>query len=236
MSVHIGAKPGDIAESILLPGDPLRAKYIAENFLEDPVCFNEVRGMLGFTGTYKGKKVSVMGTGMGMPSISIYATELMREFGVKNLIRIGTCGTIADDLHLRDVVLAMGCCTDSQMNNLIFPGSYCPVADFQLLRTAYKTAKETGINVRVGNAMSGDAFYGYDDPKGKNWKEYGVLVGEMEGAALYTCAAREGCRALMMVSVTDGVPGEEKLTSEERQTSLNTMITLALDTAVNFQG
>ena len=233
MSVHIGAKPGDIAESILLPGDPLRAKYIAENFLEDPVCFNEVRGMLGFTGTYKGKKVSVMGTGMGMPSISIYATELMREFGVKNLIRIGTCGGLADGMHLRDVVLAMGTSTDSQMNNLIFPGSYCPVADFELLRTAYNAAKEDGISIRVGNVLSSDAFYSYPDPKAANWKEYGIMAVEMEGAALYTCAAREGCRALLMLSVTDGVPGEE-LTAQERETSLNTMITLALDTAVKM--
>ena len=233
MSLHIGAKPGDIAESILLPGDPRRAKYIADTFFENPVKFNDVRGMWGFTGTYKGKRVSAMGTGMGIPSISIYANELIREYGVKNLIRVGTCGAMQDHVGLKDGVLGMGACTDNDFNHHVFKGIYCPTADFELIRAAYYTAKETGVDVKVGNISSGDMFYGEHDEKSDRFTEYGVLAGEMEGAALYTIAAREHVRALTILTVTDHPSGN--LTPEERELTLNTMLQLALDTVIKFQ-
>lgn len=232
---HIKAEMGDIAESILLPGDPLRAKYIAENFLEDAVCFNEVRGILGYTGTWKGKKVSVMGTGMGMPSISIYVNELMMFFGVKNLIRIGTCGSFKEEIGLKDIIMGIGCCTDSGIIRHTFPGDYAPIADFQLLNTAYEVAEEQGKKVHVGLLKSSDMFYFEPTTYGTDkWVEYGVIGAEMEGAALYTLAAKHKCRALTICSVSDAIYSEEELTSEERERSLNDMITIALDTAVKF--
>jgi len=225
------AKAGDIAESVLLPGDPLRAKYIAENFLENPVCYNQVRGMLGYTGTYKGKRVSIQGTGMGMPSISIYVYELLSIYGVKNLIRIGTCGSMQEDVKIRDVVMAMSASTDSSMNSLRFGGmDYAPTADFDLLRRAWEKGVEMGISPKVGNVLTSDTFYA-DDPDGwKKWAEYGVLTAEMETSALYTLAAKFKARALSLLTVSDSIVTHEQCTPEERQTTFNQMIQIALET------
>jgi len=232
---HINVKPGaEIAESILMPGDPLRAKYIAENYFENPVLFNDVRGMLGYTGTYKGKKVSAMGSGMGIPSIAIYVTELMEFFGVKNIIRVGTCGGFHKDIKARDIILAQGCCTDNGFLDLIFPGTYAPIADFELLRTAYDKMKERNLPGRVGLIKSSDIFYQENIPGAENWAKYGVLGVEMEGAALYTLAAKYGVRALTIATVTDGPYIETDLTAEEREKSLGDMLTLALDSIIEF--
>jgi len=232
MSIHIGAKQGDIADTILLPGDPLRAKYIAENFLENPVCYNEVRNMFGFTGTYKGKRISVQGTGMGIPSISIYITELMKDYNVQNLIRVGTCGAIQKDVKVRDVILAMGASTDSQMNRKIFGTTdYAPIANFDLLKKAYDTGKEKGLNLRVGNVYSADLFYDEYSEHDK-WAQYGILAVEMETAALYTLAAKYGRKALAVLTVSDHILTGEATTSKERQTTFNDMITVALDAVV----
>lgn len=232
---HISAKVGDIAQSILLPGDPLRAKYIAETFFEDPVLFNEVRGMLGYTGTYKGKRVSVMGTGMGIPTISIYVTELLQVYGVKNLMRVGTCGSFVPEIGLKDIILAIGCCTDSGFLRHMFSGDYAPIADFALLNTAYEKAVAADIKPYVGLIKSSDLFYFEPDTYGVDkWVKYGVMGVEMEGAALYTLAAKFGARALTVCSVSDGVHEKEELSSEEREKSLNDMITLALDTIAEF--
>jgi purine-nucleoside phosphorylase len=234
MSTHISAKPGEIAKGILLPGDPLRARYIAAQFLEKAVCVNDLRGMLGFTGTYHGKTVSVMGTGMGIPSISIYATELMKDYGVENLIRVGTCGGMQDNLGIGDIIAGQGACTNSDFNYHTFPGVYCPLADYELLREAWLNARRLGIKIHVGNILSGDMFYGEEDPRNVRWKEYGVLGGEMEAAALYTLAKKYGSRALALVTVSDVKTGERNMTAEEREKSLGDMISLALDTIVEF--
>lgn len=238
MSTHIGAKPGDIAKGILLPGDPLRAKYIAENFLEDPVCFNNVRGMLGYTGMYKGKRVSVMGTGMGIPSISIYATELFKDYGVENAIRIGTAGSMNTDVHIKDVVMAQGACTDSMINQSIFGGTYCPVSDFDLLRTAYKKSVALGIETRVGNVLCSDSFYQEELVCGQAnaiWMKYGCLCAEMESAALMTLAKKYNARAMAMFTISDSIVAQEpELTTEEREQSLNNMISIALETICEF--
>lgn len=234
MSTHIGAKPGEIAKGILLPGDPMRAKYIAENFLENPVCFNNIRNMLGFTGTYKGKRVSVMGTGMGIPSISIYVNELISQYGVENLIRVGTCGAMQPSVKIEDVIIAEGASTKSDFNRLIFPGTYCPVADFDLLRTAYLKTKELGMNAKIGNICSGDMFYGEKSELDENWEKYGILGGEMEAAALFTIAKKFGVRALAMAMATDSRFEERIMTSDERERSVNKMVKLALETVVEF--
>ncbi len=203
---HLGAEKGEIAESILLPGDPLRAKFIAETFLKDVICYTEVRGMLGFTGTYKGKRVSVQGTGMGVPSISIYVYELMNFYGVKNLIRVGTCGSMQEDVKLRDVVIAMSASTDSAVNKLRFNGmDFAPTADFNLLRRAWEKAGSLGISAKVGNVLTSDTFYNDDDKGWKKWAEYGVLTAEMETAALYTLAARFKVNALSLLTVSDSI-------------------------------
>lgn len=230
MSVHIGAKENEIADTILLPGDPLRAKYIAENFLENPVCYNEVRNMFGFTGTYKGKRISVQGTGMGVPSISIYITELMQEYNVQNLIRVGTCGAIQKDVKVRDVILAMSASTDSQINRKIFGGAmdYAPTANFELLKNAYDTCVEKDINVKVGNVFTADLFYD-DHADHEKWARYGILAVEMETAALYTLAAKYGRRALSVLTVSDHILTGEATSAEERQTTFNEMIEVALD-------
>lgn len=230
MSVHISAKPGDIAPNILLPGDPLRAKFIAETWLEDPVCFNEVRGMLGFTGSVRGKKVSVMGTGMGVPSHSIYVHELIQEYGVKTLIRVGTCGSFQPELALGDVVLAMSASTDSHINRLRFSGmDFAPTANFELLLRAYRAAETSGAPVRVGNILSSDTFY-HDDPESwKLWAAYGVLVVEMETSGLYTLAAKYGVDALSILTVSDSLVTHAKTTSEERERTFNRMVELALE-------
>ncbi|WP_249709266.1 purine-nucleoside phosphorylase [Bacillus cereus] len=233
MSVHIEAKQGEIAESILLPGDPLRAKYIAETFLEDVTCYNNVRGMLGFTGTYKGKRVSVQGTGMGVPSISIYVNELIQSYGVKNLIRVGTCGAIQKDVKVRDVIIAMTACTDSNMNRLTFPGfDFAPAANFDLLKKAYDAGTEKGLHVRVGNVLTADVFYRESMDMVKKLGDYGVLAVEMETTALYTLAAKNGVNALSVLTVSDHIFTGEETTSEERQTTFNEMIEIALDAAI----
>ncbi|WP_394121689.1 purine-nucleoside phosphorylase [Planococcus donghaensis] len=232
MSVHINAKKGDIAETILLPGDPLRAKYIAETFLEDVTLYNEVRNMFGYTGTYKGKRISVQGTGMGVPSISIYVTELMQEYDVKKLIRVGTCGSIHKDVKVRDVILAQSASTDSKMNEIIFKGiNYAPTADFDLLLKAYNAGTEKGLNLRVGNVFTEDVFYN-EFAEHEKWAQYGVLALEMESSALYTLAAKFGCQALSILTVSDHLLTGEVTTSEERQTTFNDMIIVALDAAI----
>lgn len=232
MSIHIGAKKGDIAGTILLPGDPMRAKFIAENFLEDIICYNEVRGMYGFTGIYKGKRISVQGTGMGMPSHSIYVNELITEYGVKNLIRVGSCGSMSEEIKIRDIILAMGACSNSKMNEIRFKGAdFAPTANFDLLLKAYQAAGEKGIDVKVGNVLSSDFFY-EDDPEGwKLWSKYGVLAVEMETAELYTLAARYGVNALAILTVSDSLVTGELTTSEEREQTFTDMIEIALELA-----
>ncbi|WP_321279483.1 purine-nucleoside phosphorylase [Marinifilum fragile] len=236
MSAHNEAKMGEIAETILLPGDPLRAKYIADNFLEDVVCYNQVRNMLGFTGTYKGKRISVQGTGMGVPSISIYTHELINQYGVKNLIRIGTCGSFNKDVHVRDVILSMTSCTDSAINRNLFRGmDYAPCADFGLLSDAHKAAVEKGVNVKVGSTLTSDVFYHDLDNNPepfKLWADYGVLAVEMEATALYTLAARYNAKALAIMTVSDHILTGEETSADERQTTLNTMIEIGLETAI----
>lgn len=233
MSVHINAQQGDIAEIVLLPGDPLRAKFIAETFLEDVVQYNSVRNALGFTGTYKGKRVSVQGTGMGVPSISIYATELMKDYGVQKLIRVGTCGAIQEDVKVRDVIIAQTSSTDSAMNRVIFGGNidFAPTADFDLLLKAYNAAQEANLSVRVGNIFTADMFYS-DEAQNEKLAKYGVLAVEMETAALYTIAAKYGRKALTVLTVSDHILTGEVTTSEERQTTFLDMMKIALDAAI----
>lgn len=236
MSVHIEAKAGEIAETILLPGDPLRAKYIADTYLEDVVCYNQVRGMLGFTGIYKGNRISVQGTGMGLPSISIYVNELISEYGVKNLIRVGTCGGMQENVRVRDVILAQACCTDSSMNRHIFGGyDFSPVASFPLLKAAYDRGVEKGLNLHVGNVFSSDSFYRDDKTVTGLLMQYGVLGVEMETSALYTLAAKFGVNALTILTVSDHLLTGEETTSEERQSTFNEMMEVALDAAISFQ-
>lgn len=234
MSVHIEAKQGEIADSILLPGDPLRAKYIAETYLEHPVQYNQVRGMLGYTGLYKGQRISVQGTGMGIPSISIYVNELIRDYGVKKLIRVGTCGGIQKDIHVRDVILAMSAATDSAVNHAIFPTmDFAPTADFDLLKRAYDLGTELGVSLRAGSVLSADVFYRDSMDILKKLAGYGVLAVEMETSALYTLAAKYGAHALTILTVSDHVFTGDDTTAHERQTTFNDMIRIALQTAVN---
>lgn len=231
MSIHIGAEKGAIADTVLLPGDPLRAKYIAETFLEDVVCYNEVRGMYGFTGTYNGKKVSVQGTGMGLPSLSIYVNELIREYDVKNLVRVGSCGALQADLKLRDVILAMSASTNSNMNNLRFGGvTYAPTANFDLLMKAHNSATESGKSVHVGQVISSDSFYNdYNEPVYNKVADYNVLAVEMETAELYTLAAKHDVNALAVLTVSDSLVTWEETTSEEREKTFNDMIEIVLN-------
>ncbi|MBU6080375.1 MULTISPECIES: purine-nucleoside phosphorylase [Allobacillus] len=233
-TAHIGAKKGDIAETILLPGDPLRAKYIAENFLDDVTQYNEVRGMLGFTGTYKGERISVQGTGMGVPSISIYVNELINEFGVKNLIRVGSCGALQKDVKVRDVILAQTSTTDSQMNRMNFGGiDFAPTADFGLLKNAYDVGEEKNLNLRVGNVFTSDSFYRDNAMElFEKLAEYNVLGVEMETTALYTLAAKYDCRALSVLTVSDHILTGEETTPEERQTTFSDMIDVALEASI----
>ena len=230
MSVHIAAKKGDIAETVLLPGDPLRAKYIAEKYLENPVQYNNVRGMLGFTGTYNGKKVSVQGTGMGIPSISIYGTELITEFGCKNLIRIGSAGSYQKVVKIRDIVVAMAASTDSNINNLRFPGgaNFAPTASYELFAKVTDVAKSKGINFKAGNIMSSDTFYGDDKDAWKHWADFGILCVEMEAAGLYTLGAKYGVNTLAILTISDSLVTGEATTSEEREKTFNDMIEMAL--------
>ncbi|MCB0463627.1 MAG: purine-nucleoside phosphorylase [Flavobacteriaceae bacterium] len=232
MSVHIEAKKGDIAETILLPGDPLRAKWIAETFLENPVCFNRVRNMFGYTGTYNGKKVSVMGTGMGVPSISIYAHELINEFGVKNLIRVGSAGSYQKEVKIRDVVLAMAASSNSGVNELRFGGAdYAPTASFELFIKAVEIAKKKQIDIKAGNVFTSDEFYADDFESYKKWSKFGVLCVEMEAAGLYTVAAKHNVNALAILTISDSLVSGERTTSKERETTFKNMVKIALELA-----
>jgi purine-nucleoside phosphorylase len=232
MSIHIAAKPGEIAKTVLLPGDPLRAKHIAETMLEDVVCYNQVRNMLGYTGTYKGKRVSVQGTGMGMPSTAIYAHELVTEYGARKLIRAGSCGAIQPDLALRDVILAMSACTDSSFNRLRFNGmDYAPTAGFRLLKKAYDVATHKGIAVKVGSILSSDNFYNADPEQWKLWASYGVLAIEMETSALYTLAAKHHVEALTILTVSDSLVTNEEESAEAREKAFTQMFEIAFEIA-----
>ena len=230
MSVHIGAEAGDIAPTVLLPGDPMRAKYIAENYLEEVYCYNQVRGMHGFTGRYQGKLISVQGTGMGIPSISIYLHELINQYQVRNLIRIGSCGSLQPDIKVRDIILAMSASTDSSINKIRFRGKdYAPTACYQLLRRAESIAEKKHLDIRVGNVLTTDMFY-HDDPNHwQIWADYGALAVEMETAALYTMAAKFKVTALSILTVSDSLISGEETTPEEREMTFNQMAELALD-------
>jgi len=231
---HISAEPGDFADTALLPGDPLRAKYIAENYLTDAKLVTSVRNILGYTGTYKGKGVSVMGTGMGVPSASIYATELIQEYGVKKLIRIGSCGAMQHSLKLRDVVVAMGASTDSNVNRARYGGyDFAAIADYGLLRAAVDAAEEHGMSVHVGNIYTSDLFYHpHNEARLEFNEKMGVLAVEMEAAGLYGLAAEFGARALAIMTVSDHVLTHEATSAEERQTSFGQMVEIALETAL----
>ena len=237
MSVHIGAAPGQIAPRVLLPGDPLRAKWIAETYLEDPFCYSTVRNMYGYTGRFQGVEVSVQGTGMGMPSASIYVHELINEYGARALMRVGSCGALAASLTLRDVIAAIGASTDSAMNRMRFGGlvDYAPVADFGLLRAAVETAAGQGVELRVGPVASVDAFYHAQPDLYEELARHGVLAVEMEAAALYTLAARYGARALTLLTVSDVIPSGEKLDSADRERSFAQMAEIALATIVGVE-
>lgn len=224
---HIGAKFGEIAETVIMAGDPLRAKFMAEKYMENPVEFNHVRGMLGFTGTYRGKRISVMGHGMGMPSIGIYTYELYNFYGVKTVIRVGSAGSINMDLHVGDIAIAMGACTNSNyVNQYELPGTYAPIADFSLVRAAAEACERFGYNYMVGNVLSSDTFYS-DNPQNDKWMKMGVLAVEMEIAALYMNAARAGKRALGICTISDHILTGEATTAEERQTTFTHMMDVA---------
>lgn len=233
MSFHIEAAVGEIAETVLLPGDPLRAKYIAETYLEDAICYNNIRGMLGYTGYYKGKRISVQGTGMGMPTMSVYVTELIADYGVKNLIRIGSSGSSHPDIKQMDLVLAMGTCTNSNMYSHLFGNySYAPLANFDLLKTAHDMGVKLNKPVKVGLVRTDDHFYDRTPEPLETLTAYQVLTGDMETAALYTVAAKYKANALSILTVTDHSITKETITSEEREKSLTDMIELALETAI----
>jgi len=234
MSTHIGAQPGEIAERVLMPGDPLRAKWIAETYLEDAKCYSTVRNMYGFTGQYHGVPVSVQGSGMGMPSCSIYTHELINEYGCSTLIRVGSCGALSESLKLRDVIAASGSSTDSAMNRMRFDGliDYAPVADFSLLRAAVDAAERRGIEMHVGPILAADAFYTDRPDLYDALADYGVLAVEMESAALYTIAARFRARALTVLTVSDHIKTNEHTTAQEREQTFGQMVEIALDAAI----
>lgn len=232
MSVHINAKKGEVAESVLLPGDPMRAKWIADYFLENVIQYNDVRGMLGYTGTYKGKTVSVQGTGMGIPSTLIYAHELINEFGVKNLIRVGSAGSYQKEVKIRDIVIAMAASTNSGLNTIRFNGAdYAPTASFDLFQKAIKVAEQKGIAIKAGNILSSDEFYADDFNDFKKWADYGVLCVEMETNGLYTVAAKHNINALSILTISDSLVTKERTTSEEREQTFKEMIEIALELA-----
>lgn len=225
---HIGAREGEIADRVIMAGDPLRAKFMAERFLENPVQYNAVRGMLGFTGTYKGKRVSVQGHGMGMPSIGIYSYELFNFYGVKRIIRTGSAGSINAGVKMGDVVIGMGSCTDSNYASQYgLPGTFAPIADFGLVRAAVEKAEELGVRYKVGNLLASDFFYGDDTDSWKQWQKMGVLAVEMEAAALYMNAARCGGEALCICTISDSLVTGEACSAEERQTSFTNMMDIA---------
>ena len=227
---HIGAREGEIAEKVIMAGDPLRAKFMAETFLTNPVQYNAVRGLLGYTGEYKGKRVSVQGHGMGIPSIGIYTYELFNFYGVKRIIRTGSAGAYHPDLQLGDVVLGMGACTDSNYaDQYNLPGAYAPIADFGLLSAAAAKAEAMGINYKVGNILSSDVFYGDDAERWHQWQKMGVLAVEMEAAALYMNAARSGNEALCICTISDSLVHGTACSAEQRQTSFTNMMEIAFD-------
>lgn len=227
---HNEAGKGEIAKTVLMPGDPLRAKYIADHYLEGARCFNTVRNMLGYTGTYHGKEVSVMGGGMGMPSVGIYSYELYHFYDVESIIRIGSAGALQDELNARDIVIGMGACTNSDYaSQYRLPGTYAPIADYGLLKKAVDVAEEKGIQVKVGNILSSDIFYNDDDSVNEKWRRMGVLAVEMEAAALYMNAARAGKKALCILTISDHLFKEQALDARERETSFTQMMEIALE-------
>lgn len=229
---HNSAKPGDIAKTVLMPGDPLRAKYIAETYLEDVTCFNTVRNMFGYTGTYKGKRISVMGGGMGIPSIGIYSYELYSFYGVDNIIRIGSAGGFSDNIKARDIVIAQGACTNSNYaEQYKLPGTFAPIADFNLVKKAVEAAEKKDVKTVVGNVLSSDTFYSADSEANDKWKSMGVLCVEMEAAGLYMNAAYLGKKALAILTISDHLYTGECLTAEERQNTFNDMMEIALEIA-----
>jgi purine-nucleoside phosphorylase len=238
MSTHIGARPGDIAPLVLMPGDPLRARWIAETFLEDARCYTEVRGMYGYTGTWRGRRVSVQGSGMGQPSLAIYVNELFSEYDVQSVVRVGSCGALTERLAVRDLVIASGACTDSSMNRIAFEGlDYAPVADFGLLRDAAAAAEalDTEASVHVGLIFSSDSFYAARPELAARMVEYGVLAVEMEAAALYTLAAKHGRRALAICTVSDHIVTGEETTALEREQTFGAMVEVALTAGLGAQ-
>lgn len=236
MSTHIEAKKGEIAKTVLMPGDPLRAKYIAETFLDDVKQYNTVRNAFGYTGTYKGRDISVQGTGMGIPSVMIYGEELIQEYGVENLIRVGSAGALKKEIKIRDVVLAQAATTDSSLHRHIFNNQvdFAPISDFDLLRHAYDIGVDKGMNIRVGNVLSADRFYNEELDKQK-LADYGVLAVEMEAAGLYSLAAKYNKRALALLTISDHLLTGEETTSEERQTTFNDMMIIALEAALRME-
>lgn len=227
---HINAEPGDFADVVLMPGDPLRAKYIAETYLDDVVQVCDVRNMFGFTGTYKGRKVSVMGHGMGIPSCSIYTTELIKDYGVKKVIRVGSCGAVKSDIKLRDVVIGMGACTDSKVNRSRFKNhDFAAIADYHMVKAAEEAAQARGIDVKIGNLFSADLFYSPEPDMFDVMDKYGIVGVEMEAAGIYGVAAEFGAKALAICTVSDHIKNGEQTTSEERQTTFNDMVLIALD-------
>ncbi len=230
---HINAEKGDFADVVLMPGDPLRAKYIAETFLEDVVQVCDVRNMYGFTGTYKGRRISVMGHGMGIPSCSIYVTELVKDYGVKKVIRVGSCGAVRDDVKLRDVVIGMGACTDSKVNRIRFKDhDFAAIADFDMVRNAQLAAEKLGIDVKIGNLFSAELFYTPDPDMFDVMDKYGILGVEMEAAGIYGIAAEYGAKALAICTVSDHIKRGEQTTSEERATTFNEMMEIALESVL----
>jgi purine-nucleoside phosphorylase len=231
-TAHNNAEKGQIADCVIMPGDPVRAKYIADNYFENAVCFNNIRGINGYTGTYKGKRVSVMASGMGMPSMGIYSYELYNYYDVTSIIRIGTAGALSDKLKLMDVVIAMGACTDSNYaSQFNLPGTFAPIADYELLRKATDCADNMKISTSVGNIVSSDVFYNDNNDVNESWKKMGVLAVDMETAALYDNANRAGKKALSILTVSDHLFRDEHLLAEERSTSVDNMIKLALEIA-----
>ena len=232
MSVHLAAKKGEIAETVLLPGDPMRAKWIVDTFLDDVVQYNDVRGMLGFTGTYKGKKISVQGTGMGIPSTLIYCHELIVDYGVKNLIRVGSAGSYQKDVKIRDIVLAMAVSTNSGLNTIRFNGAdFAPTASFELFQKAIEVAKEKNIPIKAGGVLSSDEFYADEFESYKKWADYGVLCVEMETSGLYTVAAKHNVNALSILTISDSLVTGERTTADEREQTFKEMIEIALGLA-----
>ena len=233
MTPHINAPEGAFADVVIMPGDPLRAKYIAEKFLEDAKLVTDVRNMFGYTGTYKGRKISVMGHGMGIPSASIYAKELITEYGVKKLIRVGTCGAVRPDIHVYDVVIGLGACTDSKVNRIRFKDNdYAPIADFDMTMAAVQAAKAKNIDVKVGNFFSADLFYTPNVEMFDVMEKYGIVGVEMETAGIYAVAAEYGAKALTICTVSDHIRTHEQTTAEERQLTFNDMIEIALDSVL----